>query len=416
MSTHLKPLIDYVRTHSPYYRELYASMPKNLPEGVELLKMLPLSDSTLFWKANTLENNRLLTGPMSEGIVFKSGGTSGVPKFSVFTLEEWNIFCASFGKGLVLGGVKSGERVANLFYVGELYASFIFIMKSFELATQTLQLPIAGATEIDKMVSQILELGATTIAGTPSTMVQIADFVHTRKMKLPQLSKFLFGGEHLYDDQREYLQKVFPQANIQSIGYASVDAGLLGFADSTCLSGEHRSFSEETIYEILDPETEEIINEVGVVGKAYITYLDRRLMPIIRYPVGDQAMWVENSNHKNRKFKLVGRSEEAARVGPVSLFYDDLFGLFSRDPFQLSGLQIVITHSDQKDQLTLRVVTHDQPTTEIFLNILLKERVMIADEVEKGHIHMPKIELVNFDQLERNPRTGKMLRVIDRRS
>jgi hypothetical protein len=41
---------------------------------------------------------------------------------------------------------------------------------------------------------------------------------------------------------------------------------------------------------------------------------------------------------------------------------------------------------------------------------------MIADEVAKGHIHNPQIEVLSFDQLERNPRTGKMMRVIDRRS
>ena len=415
MSSRLSALISYVRERSPYYRELYTALPRVLPANFSISD-LPLVDSKSFWEANSLEANRLLTGPMSEGIIFKSGGTSGAPKFSVFTQTEWDSFCASFGQGMRLGGVKEGERVANLFYVGELYASFIFIMKSLELATKTMQLPIAGATEISKTVSQLKELSATTIAGTPSTMVQIAEYVQSHNLDLSNVNKFLFGGEHLYDDQREFLKRVFPHALIQSIGYASVDAGLLGFADSTCLSCEHRSFGEETVYEIINDETHEVITELGRVGKAYITYLDRRLMPIIRYPVGDQAMWVEDAHRLDRKFKLVGRSEEAARVGPVSLFYDDLFELFSQDPFQLSGLQILITHADQKDQLTLRVVTQNDIVSDVFLKVLLRERAMIGDEVKKGHIHLPRIEVTSFDQLERNPRTGKMMRVIDRRS
>lgn len=415
MSTRLQELVAFVRSRSPYYRELYVDLPDPLPADFTLAQ-LPLVESKSFWDANTLEDNRLLTGPMSEGIIFKSGGTSGAPKFSVFSQAEWNDFCASFGAGLTLGGVQAGERVANLFYVGELYASFIFIMKSFELATKTMQLPIAGATEISKIVAQMRELGATTVAGTPSTMVQIADYVNAHGLKLPALKKFLFGGEHLYDDQREYLRRIFPNALVQSIGYASVDAGLLGFADTGCLPSEHRTFGRETVYEIIDPETLEVITEPGRVGKAYITYLDRRLMPIIRYPVGDQAMWVEHAETINRKFKLVGRSEEAARVGPVSLYYDDLFELFSKDPFQLSGLQVLITHVDQKDLLTLRVVTQNTMAPEFLLKVLLKERAMISDEVAKGHIHLPKIEMLSFDQLERNPRTGKMMRVIDRRN
>ncbi len=411
MKSKLKNLIDYVRLQSPFYQDLYRDIGSDFN-----LSDLPLIDSKSFWQANTLKDNRLLTGPMDGGIIFKSGGTSGAPKFSAFTQAEWNNFCHSFGKGLHAGGVQDGERIANLFYVGELYASFIFIMKAFELATNTIHLPIAGATEISKMVAQIEELEATTIAGTPSTMIQIAEYVQEHKTHLPKLKKFLFGGEHLYDDQRVYLSKIFPEAHIQSIGYASVDAGLLGFADLSCLPSEHRVFETETIYEIIDNDTHEVINELGKVGKAYITYLDRRLMPIIRYPVGDQAMWVEESNQSCRKFKLIGRSEEAARIGPVSIFYDDLFELFSRDPFQISGLQILITHTQQKDQLTLRMVIHNDINPKSVLDILLQERSMIGEEVQRGHIHLPKIEILTFDQLERNSRTGKMMRVIDRRA
>lgn len=414
----LQKLVSFARLQSPFYKDLYQGLPKVLPDDeTELLSLLPFVDSSDFWKANTLKDNQVLTGPMNDGIVFKSGGTSGSPKFSVFTKSEWNLFCESFGRGLVAGGLKDNEKVANLFYVGELYASFIFIMKSFENATsKSLHLPIAGSTEISQMVKTLIELEATTIAATPSTLIQICEYVIQSNLQVPSLQRMLFGGESLYKDQKTKLQEIFPDVAIQSIGYASVDAGLLGYIDQTCRDDEHRSFGKETIYEIIDIETNEPIQELGKVGKAYVTYLDRSLMPIIRYPVGDLAMWTEEKGaHSDRRFKLIGRSDEAARVGPVSIYYDDLQSIFTGE-FAISGLQIVLKHFDHKDQLVLRIDPNLKSINpSLFLERLYSERTMLKTEMMKNNIHPSIIEFCEFSDLKRNARTGKLIRVIDER-
>lgn len=420
----LKALVHFVRERSPYYRELYAHLPSELPESDSaLIRLLPVIDSKAFWEANTLVDNRLLTGPMDNGIVFKSGGTTGVPKFSVFTKREWNHFCLTFSRGLVAGGLKKGEVVANLFYSGELYASFAFIMKSFEsAAVESLQLPIAGATAPHDVIKIMRDLKATTVAGTPTLIVQLAETLVTEKGGLPDLRRILFGGESLYDDQRERLQEIFPKAQIQSVGYASVDAGLLGYADATCKNDEHRTFGLETIYEILDETTMEPIDAVGVAGKAYVTYLDRRLMPIIRYPVGDRAMWVDAKDSViDRRFRLLGRSEEAARVGPCSVFYDDVHDVFAAAQkkdlrFSLAGFQLLIRHFDKKDQLVLRLApSHAGLGAHDWRQTLLAARPMLEEEASRGNIHLPEIEIVGQPELEKNPRTGKLKRVIDLR-
>ncbi|MFP5458290.1 MAG: phenylacetate--CoA ligase family protein [Bacteriovoracia bacterium] len=420
----LKALVQFVRSNSPYYRELYAHLPSALPDkDSDLVRLLPVIDSKAFWEANTLVDNRLLTGPMENGIVFKSGGTTGVPKFSVFSKREWNHFCLTFGRGLVAGGLTKGEVVANLFYSGELYASFAFIMKSFESASvESLQLPIAGATAPHDVIKIMRDLKATTVAGTPTLIVQLSETLVAEKGELPDLRRILFGGESLYDDQRERLQEIFPKARIQSVGYASVDAGLLGYADATCKSDEHRTFGLETIYEILDETTMEPIDAVGVAGKAYVTYLDRRLMPVIRYPVGDRAQWVDEKNSViDRRFRLLGRSEEAARVGPCSVFYDDVHDVFAaaqkEDPrFLLAGFQLIIRHFEKKDQLVLRLApSHAGLEAYDWQQALLAARPMLQEEASRGNIHLPKIEIVAQPELEKNPRTGKLKRVIDLR-
>ncbi len=412
----LEELIEFARRHSPFYRELYASVGK-APRIVDL----PVVDQSSFWEANGMHDNRVLTGPIEDGIVFKSGGTTGQPKFSVFSQEEWDEFTRAFGRGLVSGGLAKGERIVNLFYGGNLYASFLFINKSVEFARQGVLLPMSGAADIRDVVKVIRDFGAEVVAGVPSTLVTLAEHLRQSGAALPSLKKVLYGGESFYDDQRRRFLESCPGVKIQSVGYASVDAGLLGYVDAACQGDEHRAFGVETVTEILD-DFDMPIAEPGQPGRLVVTNLTRRLMPIIRYPAGDRAEWVEPLMARDRKFRILGRSEEAARVGPVSLYYDDVRTVLEKfaGDIGLSGFQMVIRHEGMKDQLILRVAVADPKRIGAFgdriVKVFLESRPMLNDLLVQGLVHMPRVEFTRMAALEKNRRTGKLRRVIDERS
>ena len=103
----MKELIQFVRQNSPFYRDLY----KDLPEDISPPEQLPVLRPAEFWDANTIGNSRLLTGPIRDGILLKSGGTTGKPKFSVFSREEWEHFTRTFAQSLPKNGVRAGDRV-----------------------------------------------------------------------------------------------------------------------------------------------------------------------------------------------------------------------------------------------------------------------------------------------------------------
>ncbi len=75
----LETIISVARSLSSYYKELY----KKVPETGWKISDLPPVDQKTFWEYNTVDDNRLLTGEMTDGIIFKSGGTSGKPKMKV---------------------------------------------------------------------------------------------------------------------------------------------------------------------------------------------------------------------------------------------------------------------------------------------------------------------------------------------
>lgn len=418
----LEDLIRFVRERSPYYRDLYSALP---PEETRLAA-LPLVSQNEFWDANVHDQNRLLTGPLHDGIVFKSGGTTGNPKLSVFRREEWDEFCGAFGKGIAAGGLDQGERVANLLYVGELYASFLCLQRSLELCpVPVLQFPIGGAAPLDSIAAVVLEFGIRTLIGAPTSILTVAEHLaaYARRHGGSQVRKVRFGGEPMYPDQRAHLAELFPGIDVRSLGCASVDAGLLGYADLSCGPDEHRAFGVDTLLEIVDEDSGDPITEIGRPGRLVVTNLARLLMPIIRYPSGDRAEWVEaHGQERDRKFRLLGRAEEGARVGPVTFYYEDVKPILAalHQRFSIVNYQLRITHAQRRDQLSV-VIAVSNPTalpesaSREVLAELHTQRPMLRDCERAGKIHPTRIEWVPAGSLAANPRTGKLRRVLDER-
>ncbi|QMU77990.1 phenylacetate--CoA ligase family protein [Streptacidiphilus sp. PB12-B1b] len=411
--------IRFVRERSPFYRALYAG----LPEGVSDLAALPLTDHTAYWAANTLDDSRVLTGPHTDGIVIKTGGTTGAPRVSVYTRDEWRAMSRRFGDGLAAAGLVEGDRVANLFYAGELYSSFVFTLNCLQEAdVPTVQLPIGGAAALDYVVGALRDCRATVVAAPPTSLCRLAREVVDTVGTLPGIRLVLFSGEAFYGDQVALLAKAFPEAAVRSIGYASVDAGIL----AAPVAGEpdtrvHEVFSPDKVVELLDAETGEPIEEPGRPGRLVATDLVRRLMPVIRYPAGDIAEWVDVPK---RRFRLLGRSEEGARVGPVTVYLEDLRAVVERADEQRSvvDLQVVLRRRDARDELVLRLAAPSAAEPAELRRLegeiarqLDAARPIFPEHVQAGMIQPLAVEWVAPDALAVNPRTGKLIRLIDER-
>ncbi|MET9689869.1 phenylacetate--CoA ligase family protein [Streptomyces sp. NPDC006514] len=419
----LSDLIRFARHNSPYYRNLYAS----LPPHVDRLTDLPVVDQQDFWAANALHDSRVLTGGLSEATVYKTGGTTGSPKFSVYTRDEWRTFVTAFGDGLVDTGLRPGHRVADLFYAGELYASFLFVLDSLAHApVDNVRLPIGGGAPLESTIPTLRDLAAQVLTGTTTTLCRLAEQVVASGIRLDSVELLLFGGEALFDDQRRLLASAFPGAEVRSVGYASVDAGLLGRPVPGPDARVHRAFTPYAVIEILDDSTDEPITEPGRPGRVVVTSLFRRLMPIIRYPAGDRAEWTgAGPGH----FRILGRAEEGVRVGPVSLYTQDAQDAVAAADTagHVVGMQLVVRRWDGRDGLVLRLATapgddaRDQVADgrEALARAVVTEletvRPLYPDSVRAGFVHPLSVEWARHRDLAVNPRSGKLVRVLDER-
>jgi len=409
----LQNLVDFARRHSPFYAELY----RDTPPVVSHLSQLPIIDQTAFWAANTWPDNRVLTGPLTDAGVYKTGGTTGAPKFSPWTRTEHADSVTAFGAGIARIGLKPGHRVANLFLGGQLYGGLLYIEHALHNApVENVRLAVADAPD-DYIVHLIADFDVDVLAGEPMKLTSVAEHLLAHGQVADGVELVLFAGDILFDDLRPVLARAFPKAAIASIGLASNDAGLIGAAVPGDDVRVHEAFPDRTVVELVDDVTGEPIRTAGVPGRLLVTNLFRTLMPIIRYPSGDRAEWVDA---ECRHFRLVGRSQEAARVGTVAMPVEDVRAvLIAADPQRhISGMQMVQRRWDGKDGLIVRLGYLEEPPADLserLVAAIYAARPLYPEWVAEGFIHDLRIEWVRRSELITNPRTGKLVQVIDER-
>jgi len=412
----VEEIIAYARKHSKYYQELYKDIPEDAP-----LTDLPLINQSDFW-ANCDKNGYCVaTRPQTDGQIFKSGGTTGDPKYSLYTAEEWQTMCECCGALLARGGLKNGSKVANMFYAGGLYASFLYTYSMLcYCPAKTIVYNLSGNISIEEMAHTILDHQIDCIAGVPSILTKLISYIREQGMSGFAVDTVYFAGETLYHDQRKKICETFGRdIEFRSVFYASNDGGPLGYFTKDCGFNEHRTMDDLTYLELIDPDTGEVITEMNKPGVVYITSLFKTLIPLIRYPAGDMAEYTEPAGIPDRKFRILGRSDVAARAGYVTLYPSDIGNVLKQCGIDYYSYQIIADRddNDSKDFFIFRIAVPDDAKcdTEKFLETLYVERPLIKDALRDGTLHLPKIEWCKPADLEYNTRTGKLKVIIDRR-
>lgn len=413
-------LVELARSTSDFYRELYRAV----PEQGWRLEELPLIDLEAYREADSFENNRILTAPLTEAMVIRTGGTSGKTKLAFYTNAELADICRYISSKNEGNGMARGDRVATLLPAGNLYASYLFSALALHYASTPLVVFHFGMdTPFEELVPSLREFGIDVLIAFPTLYLKLARYISDNGLQEGlKIRKIYYFGETMFHDTREELLQVFPGASIHSSGYSSVDGALIGYVDLGCGFNEHRTPDGMTVVELIDEESGELIREEGRSGKIYITNLARGLMPVIRYPSGDMARWVEPEGSPDRKFLLLGRAGEGVRFfGPIFYFNDVanlLFPLY--ETYGLLNLQMISERPEGRDRLTLRIALRQRRDDEAELEALVRQLMdgryeYLQHNVAEGIMWPLLVEFTTPEGLEVSATTGKSLRVIEKR-
>jgi len=133
-----------------------------------------------------------------------------------------------------------------------------------------------------EQVEALLALSPEFLYTIPSNLDGLVEAFERRAVRLPSLRLIFTGGEVLDDSIRERARRILG-VEIRD-NYGSTEA----FIAWQCPAGSYHVNAEHVIVEIVDEANRPVA--AGEMGRILITTLENRLMPLIRYEIGDYAI------------------------------------------------------------------------------------------------------------------------------
>jgi phenylacetate-CoA ligase len=422
----LRELLNFVRKNTPYYKNLYQHVSANVYD----LDTLPTTDPDEYWRLALQDMTSVLTAPFNDGSPIRSGGSTNVPKMCFITRDEIAISGKIMGTAWVEAGLlKAGDRIANLYSFGGMYGGFQFVNKAIEHApVPVVHLPLSSTCPFDQVEHEIEAFQVTVILAPVFHITRLADQIRKSGKPAHSIRVVLFSGESLSAAVAAIWRVAFPSAVIHPSMYSSVDSGGLAVIPKACPSVDqwHVDLAADPVYrvvpggsvmELLDDEGA-IIDKSGIPGHVFMTSLVRRLQPMIRYPTGDMAVWLD---YGANTFKFLGRGSMAVKI--VSSWLDlamlkKMLGEVLET--EVSGrLQCIIRHEGLVSVLVLRIALPPPASEDVVREQVETKLREVSSSWGKsrdaGRIAPLRFEWVEVDGLVFLEKSGKLKEVLDER-
>ena len=417
----LSELVDYARARSPFYGRHFKGVPR-------ITCMEDFAKVPFLEKHDVLENTPpdsadLLTSKVQRGIFFASGGSTGQPKYVFYDQHEYDHTCRMLAFSMEAAGLNEKDVIANLFVAGNLWSSWLSVEKAISY-TKAISVPVGSNLPLENIVQYMEDFKVSAVVGLPSFLVKLAEFAKANpKFKLP-VKRIFYGGEYVGLEMVKFFKSVFPGVDVRSAGYATADAGVLGFQCPHCVKGQHHLFARSQFVEFVDQDTLAPVKR-GEIGELVVTGLSKKHMPIIRYRVGDLGRYLDKPCACGRTeplFEILGRCDDRIHVGGAHLFVNDIQNALGKVPDLTFNFQVVIAKKGHRDTLTIRVEVKDPDAlarSGELADLLWREIESHCEDLHESvrmkWLDKPVIDVLKPNTIERVLRTGKIRKVIDKR-
>ncbi|MCK9537919.1 acyl-CoA reductase [Dokdonella sp.] len=355
--------------------------------------------------------------PSRAELVFRSGGSSGEPKMSVFSWEDYHTQMRAAADGLRAAGLDPArDRCMNLFFAGHLYGGFVSFWSILE-ALGARQLPMAGIDDLGEVATTIVARKVDTLLGMPFYINRLfteqADVLRAYR----GVRKVFFGGEHMAEPLRARLRDEFGVQLIRAASYGSNDAGPLGYQCAHCEGAVYHVLTQTQYLEILDADADRPAPP-GVPGRLVFTSLQRASVPVERYEIGDMGRWLAEPCPCGRaapRFELLGRYGDLFRA-PAFFNYSRFVRTLAEQGAYAGPVQLELSHDGTRHRIRVRVLEGEAPPAEILRALLLAHDPDLHHFVEHGEaLTGLDIELAPLERFVALPVTGKLKSIVDLR-
>ena len=211
----------------------------------------------------------------------------------------------------------------------------------------------------------------------PSPMFEFASYCKKNNVKFPFLRSIISSAEQLFDFQKELIERTF---NVPVFNrYGNREFGLVA-QECDKHSGFH-VLTDRVYVEILDDNNNPC--RPGELGNLVITELNNRVMPLIRYRIGDLASWSHQKQCTcGRGYPLLekveGRAFDVVRTPNGTVISGTFWTLLMRHISEdIKAFQII---QNSIDKIAINIQMHDGKSLNNEKLNFLKEKIKEKDK------------------------------------
>ena len=387
-------------------KELYKDYDFNQINSIEDISKLPILDKEKFQSGldPSLVSDHVIKG----GYVTRSGGSTGVPKFSYFNQEDWHRMSKHATEVFRACGLAETDRVAYCMSMGDLYGSFISFDEIFH-SLGAASFTFGTSTDPELFAKLVKRFKVNAICGIPTYFMDLLRKAHAIDSSL-RLEKVMFAGIPLNPNDREWLKNTLGVKLVSSV-IGTTEANHIAYQDKDCTGNQHRLVQDYNFIEVVDENGKSV--EEGQVGSILVTSLQKYGYPIIRYKIGDQARLLKDESGQSY-IEYLGRNDDVMAIAYMNTVFSDFEKIFNRHGS--SALQIVASFENNKEKIDFHI-EHPDPKSvnKEKIDKELIEEIVDFKEVNDRKLFTWKIHAHKVGELERNSRTGKLVQYIDHR-
>ena len=406
----LRAVYRRVRDLSPFYR-------RHLPETYADWGCLPLLSKDQIKERVPPFGADFLCGDPGDALTLRSGGSSGTPTVALVSRADFEADMKAGARGAHAAGLRAGDSVANLFFAGNLYGSFISTNRILEILGCR-NYALTSHAPLKDILEALRIFRIETVIGLPSHLQLVFAAIAEDPARYA-VRRVFYAGEHFYAKEQAFLEETLGITRIASIGYGTVDAGPIAYQCAATTGSVHHVLAGHQHVEIVDRVSLQPAAP-GEIGEIIVTNLSPRLMPLVRYRIGDLGRLVAGRcacGIESPRFELLGRADDVAVVGGYNLAYVAFQAIVERYASVGSTPQLELLQEGHRDRLLIKVERVFEASAE---PVGLHEALIAAiPELKKaldtGMLGALEVRVLPPGGLERLDRTGKIVHVIDRR-
>lgn len=365
----LRRLSEYAYATTPFHKRRFDQAgfrPEQL-QTLDDLRRIPFMTREEWMESLTqkpLFGDMLSTDPRNAVRYHLTSGTTGRTPIRVLdSTKDWDWICEMWCYGLWAFGIRPEDTV----YFAFGYGSFIGFWGAHYACEKIGALVIPGGAQTTELrIKQIVEMGVTTVASTPTYALNM--WVKAREMgvdlaRSSKVDKLVLSGEPAgsIPAAKKQLEEAWGAKAGDTAGMTEV--GTIMIFECSHQPGGTHIIEDHYIEEVINPETGEPVG-YGELGERVVTSFGRGFIPVLRYRTKDMVMKVPASTC------TCGRTWDIYDGG-IRGRWDDMKLIRGTNVYP-RAVEAIIREFDAIDEFQIYVWRKEEGTDEITVKVEIK--------------------------------------------